>query len=133
MRWWWCNVFFHFEISWRMWRKNTTLKLHLILCFFFISYIRNYRLFLLSSCLLLFIIFIRSPYLYSTRALEKIYLSSYILIKCNNTLCLLLVLLFFFSSLSSWLMQIYEEEEEEEKEEAKEKEKTRDAMMTKYT
>ena len=51
----WSNVFFHFEISWRMWRKNTTLKLHLILCFFsFIFYVGNYRCFLcyLSSCLL---------------------------------------------------------------------------------
>ncbi len=91
----------------------------------------SYSLFFLyllrSQLSFLFVTYLR-VYSFTSPLFDKLVgedLSSYILIKPNNTLCLLLMLL-IFSSLSSWLMQIYEEEEEEEeKEEARERENER--------
>jgi len=61
---WRSYIFFHFEIGWRMWKKNTTLKLHLILCFIF-------SIFLSVLILVFFVLDIRLKH-FCTRSSKQI-------------------------------------------------------------
>lgn len=122
-----------------MWRKNTTLKLHLILRFFrFISCFGNYRFFFfvylrrrLSSSL-----FIRSRYLCSTRLIRGRFTRVLTQIKSNNTLSMrgCVFSLCCCCCCCCFLVRSHRDEcKYNYKKRERRRERMRDATMTKYT